>query len=87
MVSVKFSKSIDVKKLMCAMRLVTNVPSLGGTESTATMPSYSTNWFMTDAEKSRYGIDDQLVRFSIGLETAEDLIEDVLTAAKSCQRN
>ena len=87
MVSVKFSKSIDVKKLMSAMRLVTNVPSLGGTESTATMPSYSTNWFMTDAEKSRYGIDDQLVRFSIGLETAEDLIEDVLTAAKSCQRN
>lgn len=85
MVSVKFAKSVNVKKLMAATRLVTNVPSLGGTESSATMPSYSTNWFMSAEEKSRYGIDDQLVRFSIGLENVQDIIDDVLKAAAASQ--
>lgn len=81
MVSVRFKDHIDVKKLMTTMRLVTNAPSLGGTESTATMPAYSTNWFMSDAEKRTYGIDDQLVRFSIGLEHISDIINDVLSSA------
>lgn len=84
MVSVRFAPHVHVKKLMDRMSLVTNAPSLGGTESNATMPSYSTNWFMSPEEKARYRIDDQLVRFSVGLERVEDLIDDVLTAAMSC---
>ena len=86
MVSVRFAKSIDVKKLMGQMRLVTNVPSLGGTESTATMPAFTTNWFMTAEQKKNHGIDEQLVRFSIGLESPEDVIIDVLNAAAESQR-
>ena len=81
MVSVRFAAKVDVKKLMGHLRLVTNVPSLGGTETTATMPAYSTNWFMTAAEKLKYKIDDQLVRFSLGLENTADIIADVLAAA------
>jgi cystathionine beta-lyase/cystathionine gamma-synthase len=81
MVSIRFAAKVDVKKLMGHMRLVTNVPSLGGTETTATMPAYSTNWFMTAAEKLKYKIDDQLVRFSLGLENTADIIADVLAAA------
>lgn len=81
MVSVRFAAKVDVKKLMGHMSLVTNVPSLGGTETTATMPAYSTNWFMTAEEKLKYKIDDQLVRFSIGLENTADIIADVLAAA------
>lgn len=85
MVSVRFTPKVNVKKLMTTMTLVTNVPSLGGTESTATMPSYSTNWFMTAEEKSRYKIDDQLVRFSIGLENVADVIKDVLQSASNAR--
>ncbi len=86
MVSVRFAPKVDVKKLMGHMNLVTNVPSLGGTESTATMPAYSTNWFMTDSEKLKYKIDDQLVRFSIGLEHTSDIVADVLSAATKSYR-
>jgi cystathionine beta-lyase/cystathionine gamma-synthase len=86
MVSVRFASTVDVRKVMGNMRLVTNVPSLGGTETTATMPAYSTNWFMTAEEKIAYKIDDQLVRFSLGLENIQDIIRDVLTAARAAQR-
>ena len=83
MVSIRFARRVNVKKLMERTTLVTNAPSLGGTESNATMPSYSTNWFMSPEEKSKYRIDDQLVRFSIGLEQASDLVADVINAARS----
>ena len=83
MVSVRFSKKVNVKKLLTLTRLVTNAPSLGGTESTATMPAFTTNWFMTTEQKKTFGIDEQLVRFSIGLEEAEDIVQDVLAAAKA----
>ncbi|MEI6399509.1 MAG: aminotransferase class I/II-fold pyridoxal phosphate-dependent enzyme [Pseudomonadota bacterium] len=82
MVAVRFQHSVDVKKLLTKTRLVTNVPSLGGTETTATMPSYSTNWFMSAEEKAKYQIDDQLIRFSVGLERVENITHDVLRAAQ-----
>jgi cystathionine beta-lyase/cystathionine gamma-synthase len=83
MVSIRFKKTVDVKKLIGSMRLVTNVPSLGGTESTATMPTFTTNWFMTAEQKKEHGIDELLVRFSIGLENPDDIITDVIKAAEN----
>jgi cystathionine beta-lyase/cystathionine gamma-synthase len=83
MVAVEFEPRINVKTMMRAMTLVSDVPSLGGTESTATMPAFTTNWFMSQAEKSAFGIDDHLVRFSIGLENPEDVAGDVLAAARA----
>ncbi len=83
MVAVEFEPRVRVKAMMRAMTLVSDVPSLGGTESTATMPAFTTNWFMSQAEKSAFGIDDHLVRFSIGLENPEDVAGDVLAAARA----
>lgn len=80
MVTVRFKKHVDVKSMMRSMSLVSDVPSLGGTESSATMPSFTTNWFMAPEAKLQLGIDDKLVRFSIGLESPEDISADVLAA-------
>lgn len=82
MVTVRFKSDISVKKMMRSMKLVADVPSLGGTESSATMPAFTTNWFMSDEEKLIMGIDEQLVRFSIGLENPRDIVNDVIQAAK-----
>ena len=86
MVTVRFKDCVDVPSLMRKMKLVSDVPSLGGTESTATMPYFTTNWFMDDAAKKRLGIDTQVVRFSIGLEAPGDIAHDVLSAARSTTR-
>ncbi len=80
MVSVRFRSNIDMSSLMGNLRLVTNVPSLGGTETTVTLPAYTTNWFMSLEQKQRQGIDEQLARFSIGLEHPDDIVADVLRA-------
>lgn len=77
MVTVRFRPHVDTKKFMRHLKLISDVPSLGGTETTATLPSYTTNWFMTPAEKSALGIDEQVIRFSIGLEYIADIIADV----------
>jgi cystathionine beta-lyase len=80
MLTIRFQSSVPVKKMMRKFKLIKDVPSLGSTESTATMPAFTTNWFMSSAEKSSFGIDEQLVRFSIGLENPEDLVADVIQA-------
>lgn len=82
MVTVRFAAQVNVKKMMRAMPLVADVPSLGGTESSATMPAFTTNWFMSVEEKLAMAIDEQVVRFSIGLENADDIAADVLRAAQ-----
>jgi cystathionine beta-lyase len=87
MVGVRFAPQIDVPKLMRCLKLVSDVPSLGGTETTACIPWWTTNRWMSDAEKRRLEIDGQLVRFSIGLESADDLIADLESSMTSSRRN
>lgn len=80
MVGVKFSSDVDVAKMLRRLKLVSDVPSLGGTETTACIPWWTTNRWMTDSEKMRLGIDTQLVRFSVGLESVEDIVSDIANA-------
>ena len=77
MLSIELTDEMPTVKWLDAMKLVKHVPSLGGTETTATIPFYSTNWFMTEQEKTARQITTQPVRFSVGLENTSDLIEDM----------
>ena len=50
--------------------------SLGGTETLASHPAGMTHLSVPDARKAALGITDNLVRLSIGVEDADDLIAD-----------
>lgn len=50
--------------------------SLGGTETLASAPAAMTHLSVPDARKQAMGITDNLVRISIGVEDADDLIAD-----------
>lgn len=52
-------------------------PSLGGVESLVTRPATTSHLGMDPEERRRIGISDSLIRFSIGIEAMEDLIEDL----------
>ncbi len=54
--------------------------SLGGAESLVLLPVYSSHYNMTVAELKAAGIEPGTVRVSIGLEDANDLIEDLRQA-------
>jgi methionine-gamma-lyase len=50
--------------------------SLGGTETLASLPAAMTHLSVPDARKAQLGITNNLVRISIGIEDADDLIAD-----------
>jgi cystathionine gamma-synthase len=52
-------------------------PSLGGVESLIEQPAIMSFYEMTKEERLEIGIKDELVRFSVGIENAEDLIADL----------
>lgn len=60
-----------------ALRIVKLAVSLGGTETLASHPASMTHLSVADARKAALGISDNLVRISIGVEDADDLIADI----------
>ena len=52
-------------------------PSLGGVETLLTRPATTSHSGMFPQDRLKAGITDSLVRMSVGLEAAEDLIEDL----------
>jgi methionine-gamma-lyase len=63
-----------------ALRIAKLAVSLGGTETLASHPAGMTHLSVADARKAALGITDNLVRISIGVEDADDLIADFTQA-------
>jgi cystathionine beta-lyase/cystathionine gamma-synthase len=55
-------------------------PSLGGVETLVTRPATTSHAGLSPDERARRGIGDGLVRLSVGLEAADDLVADVAQA-------
>ena len=62
------------------IRLITFAESLGGTESLLTYPTIQTHPDVPSEQKERLGINDRLLRMSVGIESAEDIINDLKSA-------
>ena len=59
------------------MKLITFAESLGGVESFITYPATQTHADMPYEERVARGVCDRLLRFSVGIEEAEDIIADL----------
>lgn len=68
------------KTLMDRIKLWTLAENLGSVESLITHPVTMTHADVEEAERRRVGISDGLVRLSVGLEDADDLIDALRTA-------
>jgi len=62
------------------LRVFSLAESLGGVESLVCHPATMTHASIPAAIRTARGVDDGLVRFSVGIEHADDLIEDVREA-------
>jgi methionine-gamma-lyase len=65
------------KKLMDNMHLAVLAVSLGGVETLIQHPASMTHAGMSKEGRTAAGITDELVRFSVGIENVEDIIEDL----------
>lgn len=82
MVSADFGDVETAKNVLNKVRVFTLAESLGGVESLVCHPATMTHASVPKVERERMGLTDSLVRFSVGLEDIEDLIEDVQKTLK-----
>jgi cystathionine beta-lyase/cystathionine gamma-synthase len=82
MVSVDFGSIEKAKTVLNNVKIFTLAESLGGVESLICHPASMTHASVPKDEREKMGLTDSLVRFSLGIEDIEDLIEDVKNTLK-----
>ena len=71
---------VSAVKLVEKLHVFTLAESLGGVESLAGHPASMTHASIPKEEREKTGVVDSLIRLSVGIEDAEDLIEDLKNA-------
>jgi cystathionine beta-lyase/cystathionine gamma-synthase len=67
----------DARKLSEALHLFTLAPSLGGVDSLVCIPVLTSHAMIPAEHRAKMGVTDQLIRLSVGIEHADDLIADL----------
>lgn len=75
-----------VEPILRHVRLIAFAESLGGVESLMTFPSVQTHADIPEEIRRRVGVDDRLLRLSVGIEHVEDLKDDLQQAFEAAQR-
>ena len=80
MISFSVNSGQTAKKILESVKIIKYAESLGGVESLITYPMLQTHADLPESERIARGIDDCLLRLSVGLEAVEDLIADLKQA-------
>ncbi|GAA4325487.1 cystathionine gamma-synthase [Pontixanthobacter gangjinensis] len=80
MLSFELEESINVSAFMENLELIKPSMSLAGVESTILLPSKTSHGLLSEEERAKQGIKENLLRFSVGIEETEDLIHDLSQA-------
>ena len=80
MLSFRVSTPERARKVLESIRLISFAESLGGVESLLTLPAVQTHGDIPEAERLRLGIDECLLRLSVGVEDVGDLQADLAQA-------
>lgn len=86
MISFDLAEDVDIAAFLASVRVFTFAESLGGVESLVTCPSVQTHADVPPATRLRYGLTDRLLRLSVGIEDAGDLVEDLRQALEAASR-
>ncbi|MGA8619514.1 MAG: aminotransferase class I/II-fold pyridoxal phosphate-dependent enzyme [Candidatus Sulfotelmatobacter sp.] len=67
----------DARRVSEAMRLFTLAPSLGSVESLVSIPVLTSHAMIPAEDRAKMGVTEQMIRLSVGIENADDLIADL----------
>jgi methionine-gamma-lyase len=70
-------------RFLDSLKLIVHAVSLGGMESLATRPAATSHRGMTPEQRQAAGVDDGLVRLSVGTEAVDDILHDLEQALAS----
>jgi cystathionine beta-lyase len=82
MLTFDLNKNLEVEKFLNSLKIIKPSMSLAGVESTALSPKLTSHELLSDFERKEQGINDQMIRFSTGIEFIDDLKNDLLQAVK-----
>lgn len=74
--------SEGARKLLESVKLCSFAVSLGGPETLVEHPATMSHLKMSPRDRAALGISDGLIRMSVGLEDAQDIIADLSSALK-----
>lgn len=77
MMSFELSSDIDALQFQKQLKLIKSSMSLAGIESTMLSPYLTSHALLTQEERDKVGISNQLIRFSVGIEEIKDLKYDI----------
>lgn len=80
MISFEVDSKETARKILEGVSLITYAESLGGTETLITYPMLQTHGDVPIEEREARGINERLLRISIGIEHIDDIIEDLAKA-------
>ena len=72
----------DVLRALDRLQVIARGASLGGVETLATVPAFTTHAACTPAQLEAAGIAPGLMRIAVGLEPVDELLGDVLQAIR-----
>ncbi|EFM10014.1 Cys/Met metabolism pyridoxal-phosphate-dependent protein [Paenibacillus curdlanolyticus YK9] len=84
--SFKLKDARYVEPILRHIQLIAFAESLGGVESLMTYPAVQTHADIPLEIRQKIGVDDRLLRFSVGIEHADDLIADLEQALAAAKR-
>ncbi len=77
MISFTIKDASKVEKVLCGGNMIMFAESLGGTATLITYPQTQTHASIPAEIRNKIGITDKLIRLSVGIEDAEDIIADL----------
>lgn len=84
MLSFEVSGGVEAaQSLMETVTIPLIAPSLGGVETLITRPATTSHVGMSEQERGAVGVTDSMIRLSVGIEAADDLVEDFAAALAS----
>ncbi|WP_217559531.1 aminotransferase class I/II-fold pyridoxal phosphate-dependent enzyme [Paenibacillus sp. GbtcB18] len=83
--SFKVADARLVEPILRHVKLIAFAESLGGVESLMTYPAVQTHADIPLEIREKVGVDDRLLRFSVGIEHVDDLITDLAQALEQAQ--
>jgi cystathionine beta-lyase len=78
MLSFNLVLGLDTNKFLMGLEMIKPTMSLAGVESTALSPRLTSHALLSEEERQAQGINEQMVRFSAGIEGVEDIKNDIL---------
>ena len=87
MLSFELKPEVDPLKFMHALKYIKPVGSLAGVESTILLPAKTSHALLTPEQRATMGVSDRLIRFSVGIESKDDLMDDISQALEKALLN